>query len=137
MIGRLLIAVPKTRTALACQCLSLPQGWRQVYHPRSAPSSSSSVYSAVSIDNQVALQRKRPAVRINQIATHLKHLRLIGVHTSTLQKSLAARIFQCAFRNFDHRVCFPRFGAGSMPFAFSTLAVVPRPTSWFRLANAP
>jgi hypothetical protein len=37
-----------------------------------------------------------------------------------LKKSLAAKILQCAFRNVDHVVRFPRSGAGSMPLRFNT-----------------
>jgi|KBSSwiStaDraftv2_1062776.scaffolds.fasta_scaffold2325899_1 hypothetical protein len=44
------------------------------------------------------------------------------------EKSLAAKILQCAFKNVDHVVRLLRSGAGSMPFRFNTFDTVPRAT---------
>jgi hypothetical protein len=63
--------------------------------------------------------------------------RPLPVHTSTVKKSLAASTFQCALRKVDQDVRRLRSGDGSIPLRFNTLAIVPRPTLWSRLANAP
>ena len=52
------------------------------------------------------------------------------------QKSLAASTFQCVLRNAHLGVRRLRAGDDSMPLRFNTLATVPRPTLWLRLANA-
>jgi hypothetical protein len=59
------------------------------------------------------------------------------VHTSTVKKSAVAITSQCRFRNSFHVVFRLRSGAGSKPCCLRMFAMVPRATSWPRLANAP
>jgi len=49
-------------------------------------------------------------------------------HTSTVVKSMAAIVDQCAPRKVFQDLRRPRAGAGSMPFLFKMLATVVRAT---------
>jgi hypothetical protein len=60
-----------------------------------------------------------------------------GFQTSTVRKSAATRLRQCALRNTDQGVRSPRVGAGSMPSRFRMFAIVPRATLCPRFESAP
>src|SRR5215472_1991173 len=57
--------------------------------------------------------------------------------TSMVKKSAATITARCRDKNSFHVVFRSRSGAGSKPCSFRRLAIVPRATSWPRLANAP
>ena len=59
------------------------------------------------------------------------------VQASMVKKSAATITSRCRHRNSFQLVFPSRCGAGSIPCSLRMLAIVPRATSWPRLANAP